>query len=57
MRPEYVCNYMKVNKITEKKFFFCLIDAEFEVVVMANRHIPPKCIAIGKWDDPGEFKH
>jgi hypothetical protein len=31
-----------------------LVDAEFEVVVMGNRHNPTKCIVLGKWDEPGE---
>ncbi len=35
-------------------FLLLYIDAEFEVVVMANRHTPAKCIALGMWDNPGE---
>ncbi|CAB4007206.1 Hypothetical predicted protein [Paramuricea clavata] len=32
---------------------FLWTDAEFEVVVMGNRHNPTKCISLGKWDEPG----
>ena len=35
---------------------FLHIDAEFEAVIMGNRHSPAKCIVLGKWDDPGEFR-
>lgn len=36
-----------------KNIYFLLADAEFEVVIMGNRHNPTKCIALGKWDEPG----
>ena len=33
--------------------YFFHVDADYEFVGMGNRHIPTKCIALGKWDDPG----
>ena len=35
--------------------FSSLIDAEYEFVGMGNRHVPTKCLALGKWDDPGRL--
>ena len=29
------------------------LDADYEFVGMGNRHIPTKCIVLGKWDEPG----